>query len=107
MNGSEVALALVSVLCSTAGQVAFKAGAHRSCSRSIQFLGCGVSLMLAAMLFTAMILRTTPLSSLVPFAALAYVTTPLAAMLVFDESVNRVFWLGTLFIIAGIMLTLA
>ena len=107
MNGAEVALALVSVLFSTAGQVAFKAAAHRDFSRAMPFLAGGVSLMLASVLVTAVILRTVHLSALVPFAALAYATTPLAAVLVFHESVNRYFWLGTLLIIAGIMLTLA
>jgi undecaprenyl phosphate-alpha-L-ara4N flippase subunit ArnE len=106
MNGSEIALALVSVLCSTAGQVAFKAAANRNFPRAIPFLSCGVSLMLVSVLVAVMILRTVPLSAMVPFAALAYVTTPLAAMLIFNESIKKQFWLGTLFIIAGIMLTL-
>jgi drug/metabolite transporter (DMT)-like permease len=63
--------------------------------------------MLASVLVAAMVLRTAPLSALVPFIGLAYVTTPFAAMLVFRESVSKHFWLGTLFLVAGIMLTLA
>jgi multidrug transporter EmrE-like cation transporter len=107
MNGSEVALVFVSVLCSTAGQVAFKAAANRDFFRALPFWGCGVSFMFASMLITVMILRTAPLSALAPFAALAQVATPLAAMFVFKESVKKHFWLGLLFIVAGVMLTLA
>jgi multidrug transporter EmrE-like cation transporter len=107
MNVSEVTLALVSVLCSTAGQVALKATANRGFVRSIPFWSCGAFLMLASVLAAAMALRTVPLSALVPFAGLAYIATPFAAMIVFRESVNKHFWLGTLFIVAGVMLTLA
>jgi drug/metabolite transporter (DMT)-like permease len=106
MNGLEAVLAIVSVLCSTAAQVAFKAAANRDSPGAILFLGYGALLMLASVFVAAMLLRTAPLSALVPFAALAYITTPLAAMLVFKESVNKRFWLGTLFIVAGIVLTL-
>ncbi|MCL1825327.1 MAG: hypothetical protein FWG26_05195 [Betaproteobacteria bacterium] len=63
--------------------------------------------MLVSILIVVMILRTVPLSALVPFAALAYITVPLASMIVFKESVDKRFWLGTLCIVAGVMLTLA
>ena len=107
MNSTEITLALASVLCSTAGQIFFKTATARVFSRSILFWGCGVSLMLISMLVVVMVLRTAPLSALVPFAALAYITVPLASMIVFKESVGKRFWLGTLCIVAGVMLTLA
>jgi multidrug transporter EmrE-like cation transporter len=107
MNEPEIALALVSVLCSTAGQVAFKAAANRDFFRAMPFWSCGMSLMLASVLVAATVLRTAPLSGLVPFAGLAYVATPFAAMIVFKESVNKRFWQGALLIVAGVVLTLA
>jgi undecaprenyl phosphate-alpha-L-ara4N flippase subunit ArnE len=107
MNGAEIALALVSLLCSTAGQIFFKTATTRDFFRATLFLGCGVVLMLVSILIVVMILRTVPLSALVPFAALAYITVPLASMIVFKESVDKRFWLGTLCIVAGVMLTLA
>jgi undecaprenyl phosphate-alpha-L-ara4N flippase subunit ArnE len=106
MNGTEIALALAAVLFSTAGQISFKAATARGFSGAILFWGCGASLMFISMLVAAIILRTAPLSALVPFAALAYITVPLASMIVFKESVNKRFWLGTLCIIVGVMLTL-
>ncbi|MDR2925938.1 MAG: hypothetical protein LBU76_08360 [Azoarcus sp.] len=62
--------------------------------------------MLASMLIVVMVLRTVPLSALVPFAALAYVTVPLASMLIFKEVTGKRFWLGTLCIIIGVIFTL-
>ena len=107
MNSIEIAFSLASPLCSTAGQILFKAAAVKNFSRAIPFWAGGMFFMLASMLAATIVLRTTPLSALVPFAALAYITTPLAAMLVFKETVKKHFWLGSLCIIAGVMLTLA
>jgi len=106
MNSTEITLALVSVLTSTIGQVSFKAATARVSFRAMLFLGCGASLMLISMLVAVIVLRTALLSALVPFAALAYITVPFASVLVFKEAVDKSFWLGTLCIIAGVMLTL-
>jgi len=107
MNNTEIALALASVLCSTAGHAFFKMATAKNFHGVVLFWGCGASFMLTSMLVAAIILRTAPLSALVPFAALAYITVPLASMIVFKESVDKRFWLGTLCIVAGVMLTLA
>lgn len=106
MNGIEIALALASVLCSTAGQVAFKTASSRVFPGALLFWCGGASLMLASLLIVVMVLRAAPLSALVPFAALAYITVPLASMLIFKEATDKRFWLGTLCIIVGVMLTL-
>jgi uncharacterized membrane protein len=107
MNGAEIALALASVLCSTAGQIFFKTATAKAVTGAVFSWIGGAVLMLASMLAAATVLRTAPLSALVPFAALAYITTPLAALVIFKESVDRSFWPGTLLIVTGVMLTLA
>jgi len=48
------------------------------------------------------ILQRVPISIAYPFAALAMVIVPLAAMFLFEERLNWHYWLGTLFIITGI-----
>jgi len=62
--------------------------------------------MLASVGICTTLLQTMALSTLAPVAALVYITTPLAAQIFFKESVNRRFWLGTLLIVIGVMLTL-
>jgi undecaprenyl phosphate-alpha-L-ara4N flippase subunit ArnE len=106
INGTEIALTLASVLCSTAGQVAFKSASVRVFPGAFLFWCGGAAFMLASMLIVVMVLRTVPLSALVPFAALAYVTVPLASMLIFKEVTGKRFWLGTLCIIIGVIFTL-
>ena len=63
-------------------------------------------MVLTSMAISAMLLRTLPLSLLVPFAALAYITVPFAARIIFKESIQPVFWIGVVFIIIGVILTL-
>lgn len=106
MNFTESALALASALCSTAGQISFKAAALRLRPRAILFWGIGAALMFASVIAAVLALRTAPLSGLIPFAGLVYITTPLAARIVFKETVRPQFWLGTLFIVIGVLLTL-
>lgn len=105
MSFSEVALALFSVVCSTFGQISFKAASVENRKIKSLFLGAGLCLMLISVCAAALVLRTLPLSSLVPFAALAYITTPCAALLIFREHVRPTFWLGTVFIVCGVGLT--
>ena len=107
MNNTEIALALASVLCSTAGQIFFKTATSRAFSRAIFFWGCGVSLMFISVLIVVIVLRTAPLSALVPFAALVYITVPLASTIVLKEPVGKRFWLGMLCITVGVIFTLA
>jgi len=102
-----ISLLLVAVLCSSTGQIAFKQAAmSRIRSRNLLFCAAGIAFMLVAVGIWTMLLQTMALSALMPFAALLYITTPLAAMLVFKESVNWRFWIGTLLIVVGVMLTL-
>jgi len=104
---AEISLLLLAVLCSSTGQIAFKLAAmSRMLSRNVLFCAIGIAFMLVSVGICAALLQTMALSALVPFAALAYITTPLAALLIFKESVNRRFWLGTLLVVIGVMLTL-
>jgi drug/metabolite transporter (DMT)-like permease len=50
-------------------------------------------------------LTQAPLSRIYPFTALAYVLTPLFAYLILDEKVNLQFLLGTLLLLAGIIIS--
>lgn len=63
-------------------------------------------MLLAATAIAAVLLRTLPLSLLVPFAALTYITIPCAARIIFKEPIQPIFWVGVAFIIAGVILTL-
>lgn len=107
MTAEEAGIAFVAVLCSSAGQLCFKAASGKDKLRdSLFFLSLGVVLMLAGLPLVAFILQTVPLSSTAPIAALAYIITPLGAMFCFCERVHPSFWLGVLLIIFGIVLIL-
>lgn len=106
MSPAEISLALFSVLCSTSGQISLKAATKWRGKISMLFLCAGGGMMLLAILAAALVLRTLPLSLLVPFSGLAYITVPCAAMIIFRETIQPVFWLGTILIVVGIILTL-
>jgi drug/metabolite transporter (DMT)-like permease len=103
----EIVFCLVAVLCSSAGQLHFKAASNKSAFRhALPFWVGGIILMLVSTLLCVKILQTVALSALVPFAALAYITTPLGARLIFNEKLWPRFWLGTICISVGVSLTL-
>lgn len=64
-----------------------------------------VTLYGGATLLWVWILSRVPLSQAHPWAALGVVVVPLAAVLLFGETVRPVFWLGAGLIVAGIVLT--
>lgn len=105
MSIAEIALALLAVSCSTLGQISLKAATKQQRKR-LFFLFTGGSMLLSATAILAVLLRTLPLSLLVPFAAMAYITVPCAAKIIFKEPIQPVFWVGVTFIIAGVILTL-
>lgn len=105
MSAIEIALALFAVSCSTLGQLSLKAAAKQH-KRRLFFLCLGLAALLAAAAISAVLLRTLPLSLFVPFAALAYITVPCAARIIFKEPIQPVFWVGVALIIAGVILTL-
>ncbi|MFM5929937.1 MAG: hypothetical protein ACKOPQ_03415 [Novosphingobium sp.] len=51
------------------------------------------------------ILQTVPLSRAYPFMALAFVMVPLLAMAIFSEKLTLTYALGTLLIVAGVVVT--
>ena len=51
------------------------------------------------------ILQTVPLSRAYPFMALAFVMVPLMAMLFFAERLNLTYTVGTVLIVAGVLVT--
>jgi drug/metabolite transporter (DMT)-like permease len=52
-------------------------------------------------------LRYIELSKAYPFMALAYILVPLAAAIIFKESISAKYWLGSLFIFIGIILSVS
>jgi drug/metabolite transporter (DMT)-like permease len=54
-----------------------------------------------------LILRTTPLSTAYPFAALGFVIVPLAASFMFGEPLTARYAMGVICIFAGVLLTSA
>jgi len=50
-------------------------------------------------------LKNVPLSLAYMFNAIAFVTVPLLAVLIFNESINKFYWLGLILIIAGLYFT--
>lgn len=96
------------------GQVLFKLGSGRlSGVRLPDFLIQTASspLIIGATLLYALtillwvwILRQAPLSRVYPFTALAYILTPLFSWLFFQEKINLQFLLGSLLLLAGILL---
>jgi undecaprenyl phosphate-alpha-L-ara4N flippase subunit ArnE len=59
----------------------------------------------AATLLWTWILRTTPLSTAYPFAALAFVLVPLLASAVFGEELTARLLIGAALIVAGILVS--
>jgi drug/metabolite transporter (DMT)-like permease len=62
-----------------------------------------VALYAAATLLWVRILTTVPLSRAYVFAALAFVIVPAASYFLFDESISVRFVVGTLLIVAGVV----
>jgi len=49
------------------------------------------------------ILRTVPLSFAYPFSALGFVLVPVAAKLIFGESIGRMYLIGAVLVIGGLL----
>lgn len=90
-----------------AAQLALKKGAENQ-RLALFFMQpwivAGALLMVLNVIFLAMILKTTPLTTAMPVTALVYVFTPLGASIFFKEKKKTRFWGGTLLIVLGISL---
>lgn len=107
MSILEIFLCILSVLCSSTGQLCFKkATCYPSFRLALPFWGMGGGLMLASVFLCVKVLQTVPLSALVPFAALVYILTPLGAQLIFKEKIYPRFWIGAGLIAVGVGLTM-
>ena len=106
MNSMELALCVSATLCSSLSQLLLKAASSRgSFVQALIPLGTAVVLLICAVLLSVMALRTMNLSRLIPFAAGAYVLVPLGGHVVFGELLRPHFWLGTMLIVVGTLLT--
>ena len=106
MSISSALLCILCVILSSSGQLLFKGSLQRSnfwITRGLLGLGCG--LMFAGILIATYVLRTVPLSLIMPFSACAYIIIPLGALVFFHEKVNPRFWLGVAFIMLGIIVS--
>lgn len=113
------ALALISVVLSTAGQLLLKTGMGRVGVISGARLGkplrlilevaktwevaVGMALFLCSAAFWLVLLSRAPLSFAYPFLGLGYVVIPLFGKFVLREHVPMVRWLGVALIIFGII----
>lgn len=104
MNAIELALCLSAVAMSSISQLCIKGAMSRSARlAAFGMLGLGAGLLCCSVLLVVLVLRTVPLSQLMPFAAMAYVLVPLGSRLVFREQLAPRFWLGAILIFCGVM----
>ena len=97
----------------TVGQLLFKQAANaiggRAGGSAVGALLASPALWLALVVYGGAtvswiwILTRVPLSRAYPFAALAMILVPLASVLIYGERVKPLFWLGSLLVIAGIV----
>ncbi len=98
----------------TVGQLLFKQAAGMIAGRSgraaaLALIGAP-SLWVALVVYGAAtvlwiwILTRVPLSRAYPFAALAMIMVPLASVLIFGERVRPVYWVGSVLVVAGVVL---
>lgn len=98
-----------------AGQLLFKRAANVVSGRPVQDMATGLlttpslwaalALYGAATLLWIWLLTRVPLSQAYPFVALGMILVPLASVLVYGERVGPMFWVGTVLVAAGIVLT--
>jgi len=93
------------------GQILFKKAALAGAGQALPWALLNSWTVLALVLYlvaTALwvwILRSTPLSTAYPFAALGFVIVPLAAHYFFGENIDYRYVLGIVLIVTGIVLT--
>lgn len=71
-------------------------------------IGLGVlsiTIYAAATLVWIHVLRTVPLTKAYPFMALSFVIVPIGSVLIFSEQVRVQYVIGTLLIVAGVVIT--
>jgi uncharacterized membrane protein len=106
MIKAEVAFCFLSLVCSSTSQLLMK-GAAISLQRKRQMYYIGLAAILqftsVALVFSA--LRVLSLAQVAPFAAGAYLLVPLGGHHIFRESLCPSFWVGSLFIAVGIVMT--
>ena len=71
---------------------------------STLWLYLALSVYALATVFWLYILQRIPLNLAYPFSALAMVIVPVLAMYLFGERLNLSYWLGLIFIVAGIVI---
>lgn len=104
MTGSEFSLCLSAVVTSSISQLFMKSASELDKpAKFLPLLCASCVLQLGSTLIAVVVLRTIQLTQLIPFAAAAYVLVPIGSCFVFGERLLPKFWLGTLFIIIGII----
>lgn len=112
INSRVIVAILVVVLALAVGQLLFKATAMAWAADRTLFSVRVLSRLLPSLaiygfatLAWIWVLQTVPLRTAYPFMALAFAFVPLGAYLVFKETVTLTYWIGTLFIMAGVVIT--
>lgn len=112
MNLRVTLATLLVVLSLVAGQLLFRATAMIWASGRSLFSMPVLTRLIPSLLIYAFatlawiwVLRAVPLKSAYPFMALAFVLVPLGAHWMFGEAVTPQYWIGTLLIMAGVVIT--
>ncbi len=107
MGGTDILLALATVLSLAVGQVLLKLAAGHELSEiffSWQLWAAGVLYVVTAFIWV-LYLRRIDLSRAYPFLALTFVLVPAASVMFLGEKVGITYSFGILLIVAGLVLT--
>ncbi|MDE7241358.1 hypothetical protein [Desulfovibrio sp.] len=110
LTGMQIGFLLGMAALSALAHLCLKQGA-RMCGKGLMsvafqpWIWLGIGLMALSVLTYAWILRQTPLTVAMPFAALVYVLVPVGARYFFAETLLPRFWAGVLLIGCGVVLT--
>ena len=106
-------LTLSCVVANATGQLLFKYSAELAnknetilSSEALIVIGLALTLYLLAAIGWTIVLRTFDVVHIYPLMALVFILVPVGAHVFFNEEINSSYFLGTLFIILGIVISM-
>lgn len=112
INSKVIVAVLMVVLALAVGQLLFKATAMAWAADRTLLSVRVLSRLLPSLVVYGLatlawiwVLQTVPLRTAYPFMALAFAIVPLGAYLVFKETITLTYWVGTVFIMIGVIIT--
>ena len=103
----EFTLIILAAFAVAAGHLSLKKSSLLIASQpasSYLWAALGIVLLGMGPLAAIYVLRKVPLTLAVPLGSLVYILVPIGANLFFSEKVNRRFWAGLSFVLAGIII---